>query len=314
MEGRALGVPELHLHDAQVDRRPAPAVGHPGHRRVQPPVHGPDHAEGHRRQPEPVLRRRHQRRRPRRSRRRPRGLHPLGVRGGRRHARAAHAPSWAATGRPRSSPPTTASPRSGRRSTSARCSSTSACRSASRAATAARRRTTPARRHPATPSPRSATPAAPRRSTSTSPGAIRRPATRRRCRPPTTRPSVTRSSRRSRTWTTRTSPASSRSCSRCFKKEELRNVDGTDSLHPSRSGDVVVVFRPPYQTDAQTPGQLVAPSQFFGQHGYLPDLVNLKRNVNMHGTFIAAGPGIRTRDKDPVAACAPSTSRRRWRS
>ncbi|MGH3092937.1 MAG: 5'-nucleotidase C-terminal domain-containing protein [Gaiellaceae bacterium] len=82
---------------------------------------------------------------------------------------------------------------------------------------------------------------------------------------------------------------------RVFKKEELRNVDGSDSLHPNRSGDVVVVFRPPYQTDAQTPGELVAPSQFFGQHGYLPDLVNLKRNVNMHGTFIAAGPGIRKR-------------------
>jgi hypothetical protein len=26
-----------------------------------------------------------------------------------------------------------------------------------------------------------------------------------------------------------------------MKKEELRNVDGSDSLHPSRSGDVVVV-------------------------------------------------------------------------
>lgn len=78
-----------------------------------------------------------------------------------------------------------------------------------------------------------------------------------------------------------------------FKKERLRNVDGTDALHPTRSGDVVVVFRPPYQTDAATPGVLIAPSQFFGQHGYLPDLVNLKRNVNMHGTFIAAGPGIK---------------------
>jgi 2',3'-cyclic-nucleotide 2'-phosphodiesterase (5'-nucleotidase family)/predicted AlkP superfamily phosphohydrolase/phosphomutase len=80
---------------------------------------------------------------------------------------------------------------------------------------------------------------------------------------------------------------------RVMKKEELRNVDGSDSLHPSRSGDVVVVFRPPYQTDAQTPGQLIAPSQFFGQHGYLPDLVNIQRNVNMHATFIASGPDIR---------------------
>ncbi len=78
-----------------------------------------------------------------------------------------------------------------------------------------------------------------------------------------------------------------------FKKEQLRNVDGSDSLHPNRSGDVVVVFRPPYQTDAATPGQLVAFSQFFGQHGYLPDLVDLEHNVNMHATFVAAGPGIR---------------------
>ena len=39
-----------------------------------------------------------------------------------------------------------------------------------------------------------------------------------------------------------------------IKKEELRNVDGSDSLHPNRSGDVVVVPRPPYQFDAATPG------------------------------------------------------------
>ena len=39
-----------------------------------------------------------------------------------------------------------------------------------------------------------------------------------------------------------------------FRKEELRDVDGTDALHPSRSGDVVVVLRPPYQFDAATPG------------------------------------------------------------
>ncbi len=77
-----------------------------------------------------------------------------------------------------------------------------------------------------------------------------------------------------------------------MKKEELRNVDGTDSLHPSRSGDVIVVLRPPYQFDAATLGQRIAFSQFFGQHGYLPNLVDLAHNVNMHGTFIASGPGI----------------------
>jgi 2',3'-cyclic-nucleotide 2'-phosphodiesterase (5'-nucleotidase family)/predicted AlkP superfamily phosphohydrolase/phosphomutase len=77
-----------------------------------------------------------------------------------------------------------------------------------------------------------------------------------------------------------------------LKKEELRNVDGSDSLHPSRSGDVVVITRPPYQFDAATPGQTIAFSQFFGQHGYLPNLVDLKHNINMHGTFVAAGPGV----------------------
>jgi len=80
-----------------------------------------------------------------------------------------------------------------------------------------------------------------------------------------------------------------------LKKEELRNVDGSDSLHPSRSGDVVVVTRPPYQFDAATPGRRIAFSQFFGQHGYLPDLVDIAHNVNMHATFVAAGPGIRHR-------------------
>jgi 2',3'-cyclic-nucleotide 2'-phosphodiesterase (5'-nucleotidase family) len=87
---------------------------------------------------------------------------------------------------------------------------------------------------------------------------------------------------------------------RVMLKEELRNVDGSDSLHPNRSGDVVVVFRPPYQSDAGTPGVAIAPSQFFGQHGYLPELVDLAHSVNMHATFIASGPGIR-KQATPVA-------------
>jgi 2',3'-cyclic-nucleotide 2'-phosphodiesterase (5'-nucleotidase family) len=89
--------------------------------------------------------------------------------------------------------------------------------------------------------------------------------------------------------------------SRVMKKEELRNVDGSDSLHPNRSGDVVVVTRPPYQSDAGTPGQRIAFSQFFGQHGYLPNLVDIPHNVNMHGTFVAAGPGI-LHSTTPVAS------------
>jgi 2',3'-cyclic-nucleotide 2'-phosphodiesterase (5'-nucleotidase family) len=78
-----------------------------------------------------------------------------------------------------------------------------------------------------------------------------------------------------------------------LKKEELRNVDGSDSLHPNRSGDVVVVLKPPYQFDASTAGKTIAFSQFFGQHGYLPETVDFGSNTNMHGTFVASGPGIR---------------------
>jgi 2',3'-cyclic-nucleotide 2'-phosphodiesterase (5'-nucleotidase family)/predicted AlkP superfamily phosphohydrolase/phosphomutase len=84
-----------------------------------------------------------------------------------------------------------------------------------------------------------------------------------------------------------------------MKKEELRNVDGSDSLHPNRSGDVVVVLNPPYQFDAATFGQRIAFSQFFGQHGYLPETVDFNSSVNMHATFVAAGPGIR--HQDPVS-------------
>ena len=84
---------------------------------------------------------------------------------------------------------------------------------------------------------------------------------------------------------------------RVLLKEELRNVDGSDSLHPNRSGDVVVVLRPPYQSDAGTPGVRIAFSQFYGQHGYMPDLVEIEHNVNMHATFVGAGPGIRQQGK-----------------
>jgi 2',3'-cyclic-nucleotide 2'-phosphodiesterase (5'-nucleotidase family) len=79
-------------------------------------------------------------------------------------------------------------------------------------------------------------------------------------------------------------------------KEELRDVDGSDSLHPNRSGDVVVVLRPPYQSDAATPGQVIALSHFFGQHGYKPDYVDLDNNINMHAVFVLGGKGVRNLD------------------
>ena len=98
-----------------------------------------------------------------------------------------------------------------------------------------------------------------------------------------------------------------------MNKEELRNVDGSDSLHPNRSGDVVVVLGPPYQSDAGTAGQAIALSHFFGQHGYLPDYVDLTNNINMHATFVAGRPG-RSSTRTTSRACARSTSRRRSRS
>ncbi len=98
-----------------------------------------------------------------------------------------------------------------------------------------------------------------------------------------------------------------------FKKEELGDVDGSNSLHPNRSGDVVVVFYPPYQTDGTTPGETFAFSHFFGQHGYLPDTVDLENNINMHSVFVASGPqivsnkwasGVRVIDLAPTIAFA----------
>ena len=71
-------------------------------------------------------------------------------------------------------------------------------------------------------------------------------------------------------------------------------------------------LRPPYQSDAATPGQRIAFSQFFGQHGYLPNLVDIEHNVNMHGTFIAGGPGIRKQEQ--CRTCGRSTLHPRSRS
>ena len=87
-------------------------------------------------------------------------------------------------------------------------------------------------------------------------------------------------------------PGEQRSSRSVLNKEDLRNVDGSDSLHPNRSGDVVVVTRPPYQSDAGTNNVAIALSHFFGQHGYLPNYVDLANNINMHATFVLGGPGV----------------------
>ena len=86
--------------------------------------------------------------------------------------------------------------------------------------------------------------------------------------------------------------------------------------HPTRTGDVVAFSFPPYQFDAATPGTLVAPSQFFGQHGYVPDVVDLAANINMRATFLAGGGPIakgevdRTVDRPRTDTRVPARDRR----
>ena len=66
-----------------------------------------------------------------------------------------------------------------------------------------------------------------------------------------------------------------------------------DMLHPTRTGDVVIFLEPPYQFDAATAGVAVANAPFFGQHGQLPDTVDLARGINLHASFLAWGPPIK---------------------
>ena len=98
-------------------------------------------------------------------------------------------------------------------------------------------------------------------------------------------------------WTRDGQPEGWKVIDRVFTKAEARFIPNgpgstADMAHPTRTGDVVVFASPPYQYDAQTPGTLVARSQFFGQHGYVPDVQDLAANVNMRATFLAAGPSI----------------------
>ena len=91
---------------------------------------------------------------------------------------------------------------------------------------------------------------------------------------------------------------------RAFTKAEARYIPNgpgstSDMAHPTRTGDLVVFSYPPYQFDAATPGTLISASHFFGQHGYVPDVMDLGANINMRASFLAGGAGI---DKGPVKA------------
>src|SRR3954454_24036608 len=92
---------------------------------------------------------------------------------------------------------------------------------------------------------------------------------------------------------------------RTYTKAEARYIPNgagqtADMAHPTRTGDRVVFASPPYQFDAATPGTLIAPSAFFGQHGYVPDVQNLRSNTNMRATFLAGGPDIERGEVEDV--------------
>ena len=98
-------------------------------------------------------------------------------------------------------------------------------------------------------------------------------------------------------WTRDGQPEGWKVIDRVFTKAEARYIPNgpnstTDMAHPTRTGDLIAFAYPPYQYDAETPGTLVARSQFFGQHGYVPDVQDLRANINMRATFLAGGEGI----------------------
>ena len=98
-------------------------------------------------------------------------------------------------------------------------------------------------------------------------------------------------------WTHDGNPEGWKVIDRVFTKAEARYIPNgpgstADMAHPTRTGDVIAFAFPPYQFDGATPGTLVAPSHFFGQHGYVPDVQDLSANVNMRATFLAGGRGI----------------------
>jgi 2',3'-cyclic-nucleotide 2'-phosphodiesterase (5'-nucleotidase family) len=98
-------------------------------------------------------------------------------------------------------------------------------------------------------------------------------------------------------WTHDGQPEGWKVIDRVFTKAEARFIPNgpgstSDMAHPTRTGDVVVFAYPPYQFDAETPGTLIAPSHFFGQHGYVPDVKDLSASTNMRATFLAGGADI----------------------
>jgi Type I phosphodiesterase / nucleotide pyrophosphatase len=84
---------------------------------------------------------------------------------------------------------------------------------------------------------------------------------------------------------------------RALRREELAEVETSEGpanlLHPTRSGDVMLFLAPPYQFDGASPLEPVADAPMLGQHGYLPDVVDAGRGLNMRSAFLMDGLGVR---------------------
>ena len=117
-------------------------------------------------------------------------------------------------------------------------------------------------------------------------------------------------------WTGDGQPEGWKVIDRVYTKAEARYIPNgagstADMAHPTRTGDVVAFSYPPYQFDAATPGTLIARSAFFGQHGYVPDVQDLRRTRTCGRRSSPAATGSTAAWR---ATCAASTSRRRRRS
>jgi 2',3'-cyclic-nucleotide 2'-phosphodiesterase (5'-nucleotidase family) len=99
-------------------------------------------------------------------------------------------------------------------------------------------------------------------------------------------------------WTGDGNPEGWKLIDKAYTKAEARYIPNgagstSDMAHPSRTGDLVVFAFPPYQFERPTPGTPVARSGYFGEQGYSPDLVHLGANINMRGTLIGFGLGVK---------------------
>jgi 2',3'-cyclic-nucleotide 2'-phosphodiesterase (5'-nucleotidase family) len=74
-------------------------------------------------------------------------------------------------------------------------------------------------------------------------------------------------------------------------KDDLRDVAGADALHPSRSGDVVIVLQPPYRFDDAGEAAAIAPVVAKAVGGYLIQ-ADPESDQAAAGLFLAAGPHI----------------------